>query len=75
MLLTRMRDRYQEGDPIGLTPGEAHAFIEELLSRIARKEIAAAGDDVNEETLDHESEEVRERFSRRGAETRRNSEL
>jgi hypothetical protein len=37
-LAERLRDRFQTSDPEMLAPCEAHEFIEELLSRLARKE-------------------------------------
>ena len=59
---TRLMDRFQVAVD-GITPQQFRALREEIQSQIARKEIAAAGDEVTEETLDHKLAEVRERFS------------
>jgi hypothetical protein len=63
-LVTRLRDRFPLApDTWHLTPAQAHALIEELLSRTARKEIVEAGDKVTDETVEHKIEELREKLS------------
>ena len=62
---TRMMDRFKIQDSKDLTPRQFRALREEIQSQIARREIAAAGDAVSDETMEHKLEEVRERFSPR----------
>jgi hypothetical protein len=45
-----------------LAPADAHALIEELLSRLARKEIAMAGAEVRWDLVEARIEELRRRF-------------
>jgi len=60
----RSFDRFGVTDLRDLSPADAHALMEELLSRIARKEIAMADDDASEgAVLEHKIEEVRNRFA------------
>jgi hypothetical protein len=52
-----------------LAPDQAHALIEELLSRLARKQIALAGDTPEPEVVEHKIEGLRKTYSRKGAKT------
>jgi hypothetical protein len=70
-LIQRLADRYgvaidsRRPEPESLTPRQAHELIEELLSRLARKEVAMAGDESTPEIDEHKLEEVRRRYRSR----------
>jgi hypothetical protein len=60
---TRLMDRFQVALD-GMTPAHFRALREEIQSQIARKEIAAAGDDSSVDGVyEHKLEEVRTRFT------------
>jgi hypothetical protein len=62
-LIARLHDRFpQVPSPKSLDPSQAHALIEELLSRLARKEIAMAGGEVRWDAVEAKIEQLREKF-------------
>ena len=66
----RCQTRFGVSDLRKLAPADAHALIEELLSRLARKELAMAGREVRWEAVEARIEELRARFQKQKAETR-----
>ncbi len=59
----RLQERFEISDLSSMTPKHFRALREEIQRQIAEKEIVAAGDEVNDATMEHKLDEVRERFS------------
>jgi hypothetical protein len=64
-LQTRVWGKHEISDLLDLTQAQAHALMEELLSRLARKDVVMAGDEPGPEILAHKIEELRKQFSHR----------
>jgi hypothetical protein len=64
-LVSRAWERFQSTNWRQLSPEQAHELIEELLSRLARKQLADEGREVRWEVVENRIEELRERFSSR----------